>query len=228
MSFSVSFRGAATAPYDHWVERGRPSGTVFVRADRFGDNETVRSLMPAEGLAYVDVYAEFAVQYFRLCAQLAFDDAERTIVVERLTCERKNYWGDGDGDGGLASGRGGVGFYRRNLEDLGEDLVSLEVLVAMFFERSWTLKESPRTLPRTLPRIAWPGPARDSGTAPHGTRRWGTTVGVYHNPVDRVSAARTIQKCFRGWRVRMKTAFDPRTSLGAYYAMRGFRELVSL
>ena len=42
----------------------------------------------------------------------------------------------------------------------------------------------------------------------------------------RVAAATVIQKHFAGWKVRMATAFNPETRLGAYYAMREFRALI--
>ena len=42
----------------------------------------------------------------------------------------------------------------------------------------------------------------------------------------RVAAATVVQKHFAGWKVRMATAFNPETRLGAYYAMREFRALI--
>lgn len=236
MSYGVSFGSghrrrrhitdADSFPYDHWVQRGKPSGAVFKHSDNFGDDVIKWYLMPAEGLAYVDSYAEFSVEYLRLYAQLTFDEAEKKIEVERILCERKNYWEEdaaNDRGTGSGTGTGGVEYYRRNLEDLGDDFVSFELLAARFFAPSWTVL----ALPPTLPRITDEAMLLAEQACPDDYRYgpWGITVGVYHDPVDRVSAARTIQRCFRGWRVRMKTAFDPRTSLGAHYAMRGFAEL---
>ena len=52
---------------------------------------------------------------------------------------------------------------------------------------------------------------------------WGKTVGTYL--VDRVAAATTIQKHYRGWKARMATTFNPTTTIGAYYALRDFRAM---
>lgn len=226
MSYGVSFGHKKygiemTAPYDHWVQCGRPCGAVFKHSDHFGDDIIKWYLMPAEGVAYIDSYAEFTYAEFRIYAQLSFDESKKMICLERISCERKNYWGDSESDE-VKSGSGGIEYYRTNVENLGENFISLEIFVTKFFS-GWTVYYKPSTTPQVsheAMRLAKECPD-DYMCGP-----WGITVGIYHNPVDRVSAATTIQKCFRGWRVRMKTAFDPQTSLGAYYVMRGFDELV--
>ena len=43
----------------------------------------------------------------------------------------------------------------------------------------------------------------------------------------RSDAATVIKKHFAGWKVRMATAFNPTTTLGAYYALREFRVMVT-
>ena len=42
----------------------------------------------------------------------------------------------------------------------------------------------------------------------------------------RCEAATVIKKHFVGWKARMATAFNPTTTLGAYYALREFRVMV--
>ena len=89
-----------------------------------------------------------------------------------------------------------------------------------FFGPEWTA-----VVPSTCPVIAeadeasaercWFDQAAATAFVP-----WDKSIAMY-SPVH-TQAAVTIQRHFRGWRVRMRTAFDPNTRIGAYYALREF------
>jgi hypothetical protein len=224
MSFSVSYapphgcrwgyRAVADAPYDDWVRRGCPPNTVFTC-----DDIIVRYYFwPAQRLAVMTSYAEFVCD-ITVLAQLAIRG--RTLEIERLHCSRENYWADDDAPpGGVKSGDGGIGWYKTNLADMQDDALSFDRFAAAFFAPDWTVV-------LTCPDGAGMAPELvQFAKACPSSHRFGPrsrTVGTYI--VDRVAAATTIQKHFRGWQVRMATAFNPATPIGAYYAMRGFREM---
>jgi hypothetical protein len=228
MSFSVSYapprgscrwgyRAVADAPFDDWVKRGCPPNTVFTCDD------IVRYYFwPAQRLAVMTSYAEFVCD-ITVLAQLAIRG--RTIEIERLHCSRENYWADDDDDMmGVKSGDGGIGWYKTNLADLQDDALTFDRFASAFFAPDWAVVGLPLTCPGMAPelvQLAKACPTKKGSAHQHGP--WGRTVGTYI--VDRVAAATTIQKHFRGWQVRMATAFNPATPLGAYYAMRGFREM---
>ena len=236
MSFSVSYstkeyahrrwhRGSLAAPYDDWVRRSRPEDAIFTYSNHMRSEDILRYyFVPAERLAVIKLYVEF-VCYFTVLIQLSIDDNAHTIAVERLLCQREDYWGNSEmSSSAMRSGSGGVGWYKENLEDLGARLVSLDSFVARFFASDWAALSLPMTRPKITPELiqvaeACPEKMGDCRIGP-----WGKTVGTYL--VDRISAATTIQKHYRGWRVRMATAFNPNTTLGAFYVMRDFRQLL--
>lgn len=180
---------ARVAPYDHWIDRGRPCGTVFKHAYNFGDDVIKWYFMPGERLAYIDVYVEFVVQYFRVYVQLSFDDATRTMTVERLFCERKNYWNDltdfidfNDLSTPIKSGSGGAAYYFKNVDNLGDDFVSL--IASKFFGDGWkvnmTSVASAATTYGKDQLMASTHLAKDvGGPDDYLYGPWGMTVGVY-------------------------------------------------
>ena len=183
--------------------------------------------MPSEQIAYMSLGVEFDCDV-SVTAQLRIDDHAKTIEVDRLHCTRYNYWVNGK-DGGM-NGKdggkdGGIGWYKKQLESMGMDyFVSFEAFAAKFFAPNWTVLKLPLTRPRIAQELV--ALAKTCHTKMGSYRRgaWGKTVGTYF--VHRNAAATTIQKHFRGWRVRMATTFNPTTPIGAYFALRDFRALV--
>ena len=237
MSYGVSFGGKShdwdrwhccgsptAKPYDDWVARGRPYEAVFQYKVHYGDNVYEYYLMPGMGLAYIEAYIEFVVMHVSVVARVEFDDEERTVAVESMLCERENYWGDERlSHGEPRSGAGGLGYYRKNVEALG-DRVSIEVLIEAFFGPGWALRALPLTRPRTpeelvlLAKSMCPAATGDYRCGP-----WTRVIAIY--PFGREMAATVIQRHFRGWRVRMATAFNPTTPLGCLLELREFRKL---
>ena len=237
MSFSVSYtpkyherqrwcQTSRAAPYDDWVRRGRPRDTIFTFSEHYCDNILRYYFMPAERLASMTYYVEFGGDV-TVVAQLSVDDRARTVEVERLHCKRENYWEDGSDmnpRGGLNSGSGGIGWYKANVADMGDNL-SFAAFAAHFFAPGWTVLDLPLTRPRIAPDLVQLAEACPAKMGNYRCGPWGNTVGTYL--VERDLAATTIQKHYRGWRARMATAFNPTTSLGRYYAMRDFKALLN-
>ena len=233
MSYSISYTRKKYAferwytyidernPYDDWISRGRPADTIFTFNMHYNDDILTYYFMPYEGLAYMSYYIEF-VGTVDVVAQLYFDDSARTIEVGRLQCTRENYWSDQDRDE-IKSGVGGIGWYKRNLDNMGHR-ISFQEFAEKFFSASWTISRLPLTRPEISPALIQLADACSMKMGDYRCGPWGKTVGTYL--VHRNVAATTIQKHFHGWKVRMSTAFNPRTTLGAYYALREFRALL--
>jgi hypothetical protein len=126
------------------------------------------------------------------------------------------------------SGEGGLSWLNRDiLGDYCEPYsLSFESAVLILFGPAWTA-----VVPWTAPRISDEDLAL-AGACPDMYRAkmaeqwfpWGTAVAIYDSTRD--DAATTIQRHFRGWWVRMRTAFNPNTRIGAYYALKEFRTFI--
>ena len=178
-------------------------------------------------------------------ARIRIDDRAKSVEVEQLQCERNDHWDHGsaeegidEGVDGLRCGVGGIGWYRKNLENMktcgtlsGEYFgrkMTFEAFAAKFFAPDWTVLQLPRffTRPKIQQEFVALAKTCDAAMRCYYYGPWGRTVGTYF--VHRNAAATTIQKHFRGWRVRMATAFNPTTPIGAYFALRDFRALNEL
>ena len=138
---------------------------------------------------------------------MSYDEDRKIVHVERLFCERKNYWPD-------MLLEGGIGLYKKCMQDD----ISLDSFVRHFFGPKWTAAPLPLTRPKfkdnylehMLKALLYAAPMFK-------------LVGVYN--VEREEAAVTIQKMYRGWRVRMKYTFNPNTSFGKFLILRDFAKI---
>lgn len=226
------FQTATVSPYEDWVRRDRPPRTTFVNREWMEDVTLTQYIfMPTERLAIMTDYTEFANDLF-VVAKLKIDETTRTIDVDGLHCERENYWPNEDGlrPGKIKSGEGRIGFYRKNMTEYTEDgqrALSIDGFASKFFGADWRVLPMPMTRP-TLPK-ALVKCAHDASEASwkwlHGYVQTKTcTIGLFDG-IHLVRAATTIQRYYRGWKVRLDTAFNPNTKLGYFYALRDFREL---
>ena len=222
----ASLASSALAPYDDWVARGRPADTIMTYSMHYCDDILRYYYMPSEKMAYMSFGAEFDCDV-TVTAQLRIDDRAKTIEVDRLHCVRDNYWEDKGVMGAgqpMVSGVGGIGWYKKQLDYMGY-LVSFEAFAAKFFAPGWTFLKLPITRPHLSPEVVALAKTCHAKMGGYRSGPWGKTVGTYL--VHRNAAATTIQKHFRGWRVRMVTAFNPTTPIGAYFALRDFWALRS-
>lgn len=121
------------------------------------------------------------VQYFRVYAQLSFDEATKAITIERVFCERKNYWNDSNDltdSMDIKSGSGGTQFYFKNVDDLGDDFVSLELFATKFFGSEWKVKMM-STASDGKELMQMTHLAKDVNPDDYVYGPWGMTVGVY-------------------------------------------------
>ena len=214
----------AHTPYEDWVRRGRPHDTMFEHSEHRQDDIFKMFMRPAEHVVHIAVDLEYYT--FSASATVDVDPVAKTVRIDRLLCRSYNVWPELVSKDAPRSGSGGVEHLKANVRFIGRDEASLELLVVLFFGPGWTA-----VVPLTRPEIAAADYALAEGclvvqtTATTRRRRpWGKVVASYRPA--RTDAAVTIQRHFRGWRVRMRTAFDPHTRLGAYYALRAFREML--
>lgn len=228
MSFGVSyskdrvcdkwFQSCQSTPFEDWQARGSILEAVFQYAAHCEDSMDVRfHFMPGYKFGCIKFYAEFVVMNFELWFEMSFDEECKIVHVERLFCKRENYWQDTTR--GLQSGTGGMGFYKKNVEDLGDD-IEIASFVGHFFGPEWRVAP----LPMTRPKIREDYLVLEAGAFAHYSHYhfgpWFKVVGVY--PMEREEAATTIQKMYRGWRARIKYTFNPHTSFGKFLIMREF------
>jgi hypothetical protein len=105
---------------------------------------------------------------------------------------------------------GGIGLYKKSVQDE----ISLDSFVGHFFGPGWTAAPLPLTRPKVKDNYL------ELVLKGHIYAPMFKLVGVYN--VERVEAAVTIQKMYRGWRVRMKYTFNPNTSFGEFLILRDF------
>ena len=207
------------------MRRGRPADTLFAFNDHFGPDVFFHLYMrPAERI--VNIGADLDYFSFDAFATVVIDPVKRTVTIDRMLCRTDNVWPEIMNRDAPKSGQGGIAWFNANVRFVNErngDDASIERLVELFFGCEWTA-----VVPLTRPEI---GAAdlesaercrddrRDATTRPP----WGHVIAMY-SPM-RSEAAIVIQRHFRGWRTRMRTAFDPNTRIGAYYALREFRAL---
>ena len=225
----IAYHGALEYAYDDWVRRGRVADALLTYRDPYGDDDH-RTVILRPDLAVLRIEAGIEYFDFSLSAEIEVDVARRTVRVRRLLCTSCNHWPEIFIDGmSPSSGSGGVAWLKRN-EAFFQGMpfeVSFKTAVAVLFGPAWTA-----VVPLTAPRISDEGLA--SAEACHGIYTkamaetwcpWGLTVGLYDS--SRHDAATSIQRRYRGWRARMRTAFDPNTRIGAYYALREFRRMLA-
>lgn len=212
--------------YDDWASRGRAADTVLAYRDHYGDDDHLAIYFrPDVGVLRVDVDGD----YFdaTLTAAVDVDEFGRTVALRRARCRSRNHWPAIFVDGaGPPSGEGGVWWLRRvdaHFRGAFPFEISFPAAVSAIFGPDWSA-----VVPPTAPRATLDDLARAEESdgmyrafVADGRVPWGRTVSL-HDPT-RTRAATTIQRFYRGWRVRMRTAFDPRTSIGRFYALREFR-----
>ena len=226
MSYSISYSPrkyykmrwhscTKATPYDDWVARGRQGDAIFTYSAQFFCNTTRYYFMPAERLVYMS-FDDYYHRCVTVVATILIDDRAKTIEIDRLQCARSKH--------GYV---GGIAYYKSTLEVLTQMSAHLtfDLITEKFFAPNWTVNTLPLARPKIQPELvdlaeACPNKMGDCWFGP-----WSETVGTYL--VHRNVAATVIQKHYRGWKVRMATTFNPTTAIGAYYALRDFRCLVT-
>ena len=219
------YRSCAASPYDDWRRhrRRRPSVVVFQHERHWIDSDMYIYFQPVE--RRVCIYLAMDYFSFEMKATLAIDDVGRTIGVDRIYCENDNFWPELNGQSKATPvGGGGIAVYKRNLQYLSPCYdVSLENVAALFFGGGWTALPLPMTRPR-LPRDVSTQAEMMRFFDDYAKGPWHATIGKFVPDED--ASAVVIQKCFRGWRARRAYAFDPHTTLGKYYALRLFSDMI--
>lgn len=213
--------------YDDWVSRGRMADCLLAYRDHWGpDYFTAVFLRPDVGVlrAYVDG------EYYDvdLSAAVNVDEAKRKVTLRSILCRSRNYWPEIFVDGGPPSGDGGVSWLHRIEDQFRGGLfeISFENAVLRLFGPEW-MAVVPLTAPRLADEDLAIADACDDmyrAAMAEDWFPWGRTVGLYDT--RRIDAATTIQRFFRGWRVRRRTAWDPMTRLGRFYELREFERLM--
>ena len=221
MSFSVSYTKTSlrkSYPYDDWRARGNVHETVFQFKSHYQEaTNTKMFFMPGHKFGYIEHYSEFVVQYFKLWVELSFDDVGKVVHVDRLFCERKNYWGDDYyNDDDLKSGSGGIGYYKKNLVYLSDD-IGIDRFVTRLFGQDWKLAPLPLTCPQIKKEHMELVEQCNAAFGHYNYGPWFKVVGFF--PIEREICATIIQKHFRGWQARMQYRFNPTTTLGRYICL---------
>ena len=229
MSYSVSYSpkefdhqrwyhsatcASALAPYDDWVARGRPADTIMTYSIDFCGDFLRYDFMPFEKMAYMS-FDDDRGCHITVTALLRLDDRAKTIEVDRLHCTRE----DKDKDKDI----GDIEWYKKQLDYT--RYVSFVKFAVRFFAPSWTIMKLSITRPHLSPELIALAKTCHAKMG-HPSEPWNKTVGTYF--VHRNDAATTIQKHFRGWKVRMATTFNPTTPIGAYFTLRDFRALIKV
>ena len=229
MACCIGYLHRQESPYDDWLRMGRPRGALFACFKNTGPDISLAMYMrPAHRVGYIK--ACYGYYWVTLAFKVDVDPAARTVGLTRLLCESRNIWPDIAGkpadlpNGG--TGSGGIAWLRSCARFLGHDTdVFFERAVEKFFGLGWSA-----VVPVTRPRMcdddlelcrACSAIFGDADTMVPRNR----PVAYYDSAASADGAATTIQRHFRGWQVRMRTSFDPHTRIGAYYAIRAFREL---
>lgn len=229
MSYGISYASLKTKktytssnnPYDDWITRDRNLDTIFQYKDHCHDVvDSTAYFLPGCKFGYIEHYAEFVVIHFKVWMELSFDETNKIVHVERLFCERENYWSDASRND-IKSGSGGIGYYKKNLENLNVDYIGLDAYVLRFFGPEWNAAPLPITRPRPSKNTIDLVNNCKAAYFDYNGGPWFRVVGVF--PMERTSAATSIQKYFRGWRVKMKYRHNPNTTLGRYTCMRLFQ-----
>jgi hypothetical protein len=202
-------------PYEDWVRRGSPVGALFTYAQCYKDSATIKLfLRPAERIVHVSVdFEHYDFKHLELCVTFNVDALSRTVTLDRFLCET---WTTGDN----ASSSADVSW----VSSFGCDEFSFEHIVKVFLGKEWTCVVPMIT---TMHRLSKDDLAlsRECGhldrTQPH--RPLAKVIAWYST--ERHDAAVTIQRHFRGWRVRMTTTFNPHTRIGAFYVLQAFIDL---
>lgn len=213
--------------YDDWHSRGRPTDSILAYRDHYGtDDHTGIFFRPDLGVLTVTTDGD----YFdaALSASVVVDNGKRTVELRSVFCRSENYWPEIFFNGGPPSGSGGLPWLR-TVEEYFRGCqpfeISLESAVSALFGPGWTV-----VVPPTVETLS-AADAKALADACDALYRsfmaeswfpWGRTVGLYDTRRS-VAAATTIQRWYRGWRVRMRTAFDPNTRLGRFYVLREFQ-----
>ena len=219
MSFSRAY-GNGAYPWDDWILQGRPAEVIFQYAEHAIEDCMHVYFMPQQSIVYTRMSMEYDDVW--LVIEIRVDEVARTLSVERLLSETEIQWPEMC-PGMPLTGTGGIAHLKRISACLRVDVLSLDFAARKFFGPTWSALALPLTRPRVpdeLVALAKGCPARlgDYNKGP-----WRRTVGTFFTSFrDRQGAATTIQKHFRGWRIRMRTTFNPHTKLGGYYARRGF------
>ena len=215
---SLQSEGVRSA-YNDWEIRGRPADTLLAFRDHHGpDCHIGVYLRPDVNILRVD--ADYEFYDFALSVEIEVDPGKSIVRMKRLLCSNSNHWPELMDARLPLTGSGGISRLVMNERCLDE--ISLEKAVATLFGPTWMAVR-----PLTVPRISDVDLARaDACDAMYRAAMaepwfpWGRTIGMYDT--RRTDAAVQIQRHFRGWRVRLRIAFNPNTPLGAYYALRLF------
>jgi hypothetical protein len=160
-----------------------------------------------------------------VCIHVSVDHERRSVNVKRLWCKSENWWPDihtsivPD-----KSGEGGIGWYKKQLDPFGERM-SQELVVDKFFGPGWVAGALPLTRPFATPEAISMCRGLDHRMGDYRSGPWDKVVGTFFT--ERTDAAKTIQKHYRGWKVRLVTTFNPNTSLGRFLELRHFNNLLS-
>jgi hypothetical protein len=229
----------SSSPYEDWINRGQLEDTLFGYDDRYGPHRFSAYMLPANNLIY-------------LCANTDGDQCEvfirvkinlqnRSVAIDNITCSNHFYYSqmhleflveNGEVVPVPENGQGGYAFYRTSVYfmDIFKFSLPFKRVIERFFGNSWTAK---KINTRTIPRIS----DEDQKLLKTCEATYITAINTKNYPgacligyydMTRSDSATVIQKHFRGWTTRLRTAFNPNTTIGKYYALKSYRELVSV
>ena len=206
-------RESALMPFDDWLRT--PEIPAFFRyAEHWSSNVLYMYFCPFYQL--LRIVCTMGVYSATVDVKLTIDKDLQIIGVSEILCKRRWLRGNNEPE----EREGDMSWYNTN-ENISLDF-SIQSAVNRFFGTSYTL-----VLPLTACRISEENAEKLTLFAKlfnWSSGPWNKTIGIFQK--DKVDACIIIQACFRGWCARKKYTFDPATTLGRFYAMKLFKEML--
>lgn len=225
MSFSTKYLSdSIKTPYEDWVRYKRLHDAVFYfEYDRQQDTH-IAMFWPSKNLIWFlgDYDRNTEHPYiFDVTIEISIDTSTSSVKVQKLFCSCHD---NSFRHSTIPHGNGGVSHYKTLVDQY--VAFSIQEVIELFFGKEWRVELPPST---TLPVAE--NVVEFAKKSIHRVFKEENDYGFvcfephilgHFNPV-RDLAATTIQKYFRGWKARMKYAFNPHTRLGRFYALKLFR-----
>ena len=237
--YCKSIRTLAASPYEDWINRGQIEDVLLGYDTCYGPHQFSAYMLPAHNLIYV--CANTDGNQCEVFIRVKINLQNRSVAIDHITCSNHFYYSEMDLESWVETGAvvpengtGGYAFYRAGVYfmEYFTDSLSFKHVIKRFFGNSWTAKKM-NTRNRDIPRISDEDQkllktCEATYITAINTKNYpgGVLIGYYD--MTRYNAATVIQKHFRGWITRLRTAFNPNTTIGEYYALKSYRELVSM
>ncbi len=217
------YQSSKVTPYDD-CKMHKKMDCIFTYFEHLESEDNIELyFLPNKNLAYINQSLEY--YNFEVIAELQINDFNNTLGFNSIYCSYDDFWPGMYSNAPFPSkraGTGGISVYKKHLFEFLEEPISLDFFINKFFGSSWSSLKLPLTLPKTSSILIDLANEIKCHNYNYSFKTY-NTIGTF-SP-NRILAAITIQKYFRGWKARMKYRFNPNNQLGLYLELQEFQLL---